>query len=62
MSIIYIKLRNSCEPCYVDTNGISVELNTPYIVETEHGTDIGITCSHVKYLNEKEIDKKTGTR
>ena len=59
MSIIYIKLRNSCEPCHVDTNGISVEMNTSYIVETEHGTDIGATCSHIKYLNEKDIDKKS---
>jgi cell fate regulator YaaT (PSP1 superfamily) len=58
MSVIYIKLRNSCEPCFADTNGITVEMNTSYIVETEHGTDVGTTCRHIKYLNENEIDKK----
>ena len=58
MSVIFIKIRNCCEACYVDTNAISVEMNTHYIIETEHGTDIGSTCRHIKYLNENEVDKK----
>ncbi|MBN2403910.1 MAG: stage 0 sporulation protein [Spirochaetes bacterium] len=58
MSVIYIKLRNSCEACYVDTNGLSIETDTHYIIETEHGTDIGCTCRHMKYLDENAADKK----
>ncbi len=58
MSVIYIKIRNCCEACYVDTNEVPVEINTHYIIETEHGTDIGCTCRNIKYLNENQIDKK----
>jgi cell fate regulator YaaT (PSP1 superfamily) len=58
VSVIYIKIRNCCEACYVDMNDVPVEVNTHYIVETEHGTDIGYTCRNIKYLNENQIDKK----
>ncbi|MFH0977273.1 MAG: regulatory iron-sulfur-containing complex subunit RicT [Spirochaetota bacterium] len=58
MSVIYIKVRNCCEPCFVDTNEILVEQNSYYVIETEHGTDLGYTCGRIKHFNENEIDKK----
>ncbi len=58
MQTIYIKLRNFCQACYVDTNEINIDPNSFYIIETEHGTDIGCTCRRIKYLNENEVEKK----
>ncbi|MBN2039220.1 MAG: stage 0 sporulation protein [Spirochaetes bacterium] len=57
MKIIYIKLRNCSQTCYVDVNDAQVEPNTAYIIETEQGIDIGNTCGYLKYLNESEIEK-----
>lgn len=41
MEILAVKLRNSYQIYFVDTNNLFLKQNTDCIVEIEHGTDIG---------------------
>lgn len=58
MAITSVKLRNSFQTCYVDTGEIPIEMCCLYIVETEHGVDIGrvLKCGK-NNLNDKNIEK-----
>jgi cell fate regulator YaaT (PSP1 superfamily) len=51
-------MRNNCQMCYIETNEVAIDPESYYIIETEHGTDIGSTCRRIKYVNENEADKK----
>jgi len=60
MEITGIKLRNSYQIYYVDTNGLFVKRNALCIAETEHGVDMGrvFKCpSHLK-KNRTSIESK----
>ncbi|MCP4133128.1 MAG: stage 0 sporulation protein [bacterium] len=46
MEISAVKLRNSYQVYYVDTNHLFIQQNTLSVVETEHGIDIGKVMKH----------------
>lgn len=58
MSYTYIKLVNCCQASYFSTNGLSIEPNMYYILETENGTDIGRSCRRIKYFDDNETEQK----
>ncbi len=58
MEVTCIKLRNQYQSCYVEINDISVKTNCFYIVETEHGVDLGQTLGCIKEIKNNEIEKK----
>ncbi len=41
MEVSAVKLRNSYQVCYIDTNNIFIKNNSLCILETEHGLDLG---------------------
>lgn len=54
MDITAIRLRNSYQTCYVDTNNLFIKRNTLCLAETEHGIDIGRVTKcpcHIKKKN-----------
>ncbi len=57
MEATCIKLRNHHQACYVDINEISIKPNCYYIIETEHGTDIGQTCGCLKEVKNNNGEK-----
>ncbi len=57
MDLVYIKLRNCCNTCYVSADEITIEPCTYYIVETEHGIDIGFTGGCINHLKECKVEK-----
>ncbi len=55
MEISAVKLRNSYQIYYVDTNNIFVNQNTDCIVDIEHGIDIGRVVKTRSYQNDPSI-------
>lgn len=51
MEISAVKLRNSYQIHFVDTNNLFVKQNTSCIVETEHGIDVGSVVKCRRYQN-----------
>lgn len=58
MEISGVKLRNSFQIYYVNTNNLFVKRNSLCIVETEHGIDIGRVFKCPAHLKNKEIEIK----
>ncbi|HOT43595.1 MAG TPA: regulatory iron-sulfur-containing complex subunit RicT [Spirochaetota bacterium] len=58
MEISAVKLRNSYQINYVDTNHLFVNQNALCVVETEHGIDIGNVFKCRKTQNEAGIEVK----
>ena len=58
MEVSAVKLRNSYQVNFVDTNNIFVNQNTQCIVETEHGVDIGNVVKCCRYQNNPDIEIK----
>lgn len=55
-----IKLRNSYQICYVNMEDVNVKPDCLYVIETEHGIDIGQTCKNPNCIidNCNEVEKK----
>lgn len=51
-----VKLRNSYQMCYADTNHLFVKKGSLCILETEHGVDIGKICKRGMKKEKKEIN------
>ncbi len=58
MEISAVKLRNSYQIYYIDTNNIFVNQNTMCVVETEHGVDVGAVVKTSSYQNNQDIAVK----
>ena len=60
MEVSAIKLRNSYQIYYVDTNNLFVNQNSTCVVEIDHGVDIGnvIKCKKYKNIPKTEIKGK----
>jgi cell fate regulator YaaT (PSP1 superfamily) len=58
MEITGIRLRNSYQTCYVDTNKLFIKRNTLCLAETEHGIDIGRVTKCSYHLGHKDFDVK----
>ena len=58
MEVSAVKLRNSYQVCYIDTNSIFVKGNSLCILETEHGLDIGRVVKKDNKLNNKDFEIK----
>ncbi len=55
MEVSAVRLRNSYQIYYIDTNNIFVNQNTLSVVETEHGVDVGRVVKIPRYQNNSEI-------
>lgn len=51
-----VKLRNSYQMCYADTNHLFIKKGSLCIVETEHGVDIGKICKRGMAREKKEVN------
>lgn len=61
MAVKCIKLRNCYQVCDVDINDdIKVDFKSIYIVETEHGVDMGQSCGCLKVRNGKDSGETKG--
>jgi cell fate regulator YaaT (PSP1 superfamily) len=58
MDISAVRLRNSYQVCYVDTNSLFVKQNALCIVETEHGIDIGRVAKCTRYKDNPKFEAK----
>jgi cell fate regulator YaaT (PSP1 superfamily) len=58
MEITGIRLRNSYQTCYVDTNKLFIKRNTLCLAETEHGIDIGRVTKCSYHLGHKDFEVK----
>jgi cell fate regulator YaaT (PSP1 superfamily) len=58
MEVSAVKLRNSYQINYVDTNNLFVNQNSLCVVETEHGIDIGNVFKCRRYQNGGAADVK----
>ncbi|OHD65892.1 MAG: hypothetical protein A2176_03535 [Spirochaetes bacterium RBG_13_51_14] len=58
MEISAVKLRNSYQINYVDTNNLFVNQNALCVVETEHGVDIGNVFKCRKYQSASGLEVK----
>jgi cell fate regulator YaaT (PSP1 superfamily) len=58
MNITTIKLRNSYQMCFADTNNLFIKSGSPCIVETEHGIDIGKVCRRHAHVQDKDVEIK----
>ena len=58
MEITGIRLRNSYQTCYVDTNKLFIKRNTLCLAETEHGIDLGRVTKCSCHLGQKDFDVK----
>jgi len=59
MEISAVKLRNTYQVYYIDTNNLFVSQNSTCVVETEHGVDIGKIMKNSKFQKNSDI-KVTG--
>ena len=55
MEVSAVRLRNSYQIYYIDTNSVFVNQNTLSVVETEHGVDLGRVVKTPGYQNSGEI-------
>ena len=58
MEVTGVKLRNSSQIYYVDTNGLFARRNALCIVETEHGVDIGRVFKCPSHFKRKVMEVK----
>ncbi|MFC1669246.1 stage 0 sporulation family protein [Spirochaetota bacterium] len=58
MEVSSVKLRNSYQAYYVDSNHIFLKNNSLCIVETEHGIDMGNVCKCPRFQNTPHSDVK----
>ena len=58
MEVSAVRLRNSYQVYFVDTNNLFLTQNTLGIVETEHGVDIGNVMQCRSYQNNNSIEIK----
>ncbi len=58
MEITGIRLRNSYQTCYVNTNKLFIKRNTLCLAETEHGIDLGRVTKCSYHLGHKDLDVK----
>lgn len=58
MEISAVKLRESYQIYFVDTNNIFIKQNSMCVVETEHGIDLGKVVKCSKYQNNPNIEVK----
>ncbi len=58
MEISAVKLRNSYQTCFVDTNNLFVHQNSLCVVDTEHGIDIGTVVKCKKFQQNPNIEVK----
>jgi len=58
MEISAVKLRNSYQIYFINTNNIFVNQNAICVVETEHGIDVGKVVKIPKYQNNPDIEPK----
>jgi cell fate regulator YaaT (PSP1 superfamily) len=58
MEVSAVKLRNSYQINYVDTNNLFVHQNTLCVVETEHGVDIGNVFKCRRHQNGGAVEVK----
>ena len=58
MEVSAVRLRNSYQIYFVDTNNIFIRQNTLCLVETEHGIDIGHVVKCPAYQNNPSIEVK----
>ncbi|PKL36259.1 MAG: stage 0 sporulation protein [Spirochaetae bacterium HGW-Spirochaetae-1] len=55
MEVSAVRLRNSFQIYYIDTNNIFVNQNALSVVETEHGVDLGRVVKTPRYQNNSSI-------
>ncbi len=58
MEVSAVKLRESYQIYFVDTNNLFVKQNSLCVVETEHGVDLGYVVKSMRYQNNPGIDIK----
>ncbi len=58
MEISAVKLRNSYQINFIDTNSIFVNQNALCVVETEHGIDLGRVVKIPRYQSDPNIEVK----
>ncbi len=58
MEVSAVKLRNSYQIQYVDTNNLFVTQNSMCVIETEHGLDVGNVMKCKKFQCNPEIEVK----
>lgn len=58
MNITGIRLRNSYQTCYVDTNNLFIKRNSLCLAETEHGIDIGRVTKCSCHTGHRDLDVK----
>ena len=58
MEISAVKLRNSYQTYFVDTNNLFINQNSLCIVDTEHGIDIGRVIKCKRFQNNPDVDIK----
>lgn len=58
MEVTCLKLRNHYQTCFVDMNNIPFKPNCFYIVETEHGIDMGQSFGCQRSIDDKDLEKK----
>jgi cell fate regulator YaaT (PSP1 superfamily) len=59
VDITAVKLRNTYQMCFAETNNLFIKTGTSCIVETEHGIDIGRVCKKHIVNREKAGDIKS---
>ncbi len=55
MEVSAVRLRNSYQIYYIDTNNVFLNQNTLGVVETEHGVDLGRVVKSSRYQNNSDI-------
>lgn len=55
VDVTSVKLRNSYQMCYADTNHLFIKKGSLCILETEHGVDIGKICKRGMKKEKKDI-------
>ncbi|MDY6935328.1 MAG: regulatory iron-sulfur-containing complex subunit RicT [Spirochaetota bacterium] len=57
MFVTGVRLRNCYQICYVETENSTVKIGCNYIIETEHGIDIGRICKCPCHIKDNDIEK-----